>query len=61
MIVERPEIRAKPNRYRPTEAAIHLDEGAGHGFDCERRPCFYSRAAALVRRRMLARFAARLS
>ncbi len=42
------------------EVAIHLYEGAGHGFNCDLRASYHAEAAALARDRTLAHFAEHL-
>ncbi len=42
------------------EGAIHLYEGAGHGFNCDRRASYHAESAALALDRTLAHFAEHL-
>ena len=42
------------------EVAIHLYEGAGHGFNCDMRASYHAEAAALALERTLAHFAEHL-
>ena len=42
------------------EVAIHLYEGAGHGFNCDKRASYHAEAAALALERTLAHFAEHL-
>ncbi len=42
------------------EVAIHLYEGAGHGFNCDRRASYHAESAALALERTLAHFAEHL-
>ena len=42
------------------EVAIHLYEGAGHGFNCDRRASYHAESAALALDRTLAHFAENL-
>ena len=42
------------------EVAIHLYEGAGHGFNCDQRASYHAEAAALALERTLAHFAEHL-
>ena len=42
------------------EVAIHLYEGAGHGFNCDLRASYHAEAAALALERTRAHFAVHL-
>ncbi|WP_423919500.1 dienelactone hydrolase family protein [Candidatus Poriferisodalis sp.] len=52
-------VRAIDERW--SHIAVHIYDGADHGFNCDARASFHSEAAALAKQRTLAHFAEHLS